>query len=46
MPIIINEPIIPTIPMDSFVVYKNAEPMKIDADRILPESKMLDFLDT
>ncbi len=43
IPIITREPIIPVIPIDSFEEYKTADPIKIAADRILPESKMFDF---
>ena len=43
MPIIIREDIIPVIPKDSFDAYKTVEPIKIADERILPESKILDF---
>ena len=43
MLIIIREDIIPVIPSDSLDVYKTVEPTNIADERMLPESKILDF---
>jgi len=43
MLMVIREPIIPAIPIDSFVAYTNDEPIKIAAERILPGNKIFDL---
>lgn len=43
IPIIINALIMPAVPIISLVEKRNADPTKIDEDRMLPESKIFDF---